>query len=104
MHPDLQKCRDLLAPVLGLPAEFAEWASSRTEATVTAGRFRILSPRNGDSYAVPTGVDPRYSTLGLRAAGSGPVRWMVDGQEVSGGRWRLVPGDHVIRAESATGQ
>ena len=35
MHPDLQKCRDLLAPVLGLPAEFADAA--------VAGKWSVAS-------------------------------------------------------------
>jgi penicillin-binding protein 1C len=89
---------------LALPAEFAEWAATRAEATVASDGFRIVSPRNGDSYAVPTGIDARYATLGLRAAGAATVRWLVDGREVPGGRWRLVPGQHVIRAEAASGE
>ena len=67
--------------------------------------FRILSPQNGDRYALPIGVDPRYATLALRAAGgSGAVRWFVDGRPVAGERWALAPGRHAIRAETVRGE
>ena len=62
----------------------------------------------GDRYALPVGVDPRYATLALRAAG-GPgsrasVRWFVDGRPVAGERWTLAPGRHAIRAETVRGE
>jgi hypothetical protein len=52
---------------------------------------------------VPPGTDPRYATIALRAAGAAPgetVRWRVDGRPVPGGRWTLVPGRHVVTAET----
>src|SRR5207249_3395707 len=83
------------------PAEYVEWAASDGQSDgrtvgLTAPNsqtvrqsdrptlpFRILSPQDGDRYALPVGVDPRYATLALRAAGgSGEgagVRWFVDG-------------------------
>ena len=103
------------------PVEYAEWATSVGQSdSRTVGltapngptvrpsdrpTFHILSPQNGDRYALPVGVDPRYATLALRAAGgSGAVRWFVDGQPVAGERWALAPGRHAIRAETARGE
>ncbi len=102
------------------PAEYAEWvaqnglAETDSEprapgaATVAAvdSSFRIVSPLDGDRYAVPPGVDPRYATIALRAVGERadePVRWWVDGRAVTSPRWRLEPGTHAIRAASAAG-
>jgi membrane carboxypeptidase/penicillin-binding protein PbpC len=66
--------------------------------------FRILAPRDGDRYEVPVGVDARYATVALHAAGGpGPVRWFVDGRELPRERWRLVPGPHTIRAIAPSG-
>ena len=94
---------------VALPDEYVEWAAmegGRWAALTRPGgeRFRIVAPRDGDRYAAPTGVEARYATLTFRAAGDGaPARWLVDGAEVPGGRWRLAPGEHRVRAESATG-
>jgi penicillin-binding protein 1C len=89
-----------------LPAEYAEWQSdARGEANPTG--FRITSPQDGDSYGVPVGVDGRYATLALRAAGGGSelgVRWFVDGREARDSRWQLTPGTHTIRAETPRGE
>ena len=99
---------------VALPAEYAEW-SERTgggearelvarrtgdpvPADSTDSRFRIVSPRNGDRYRIPPGVDARYATVALRAAGGGAERWTVDGRPVEGRRWRLQPGVHTIQA------
>jgi penicillin-binding protein 1C len=104
------------------PAEYAEWASGGTGEGVKSreagGRlppasppapsaFRIASIEDGDRYQVPVGVDPRYATLALRAAGGAAgrgVRWFVDGRETQGARWRISPGEHHIRAVSAAGE
>jgi penicillin-binding protein 1C len=100
-----------------LPVEFAEWAeqngvstpASRTPTGSTrksdAG-FHIVSPREGDVYRATPGVESRYSTVALRAAGGragAAVRWTVDGQPHSPGRWSLRPGRHRFRAVSAAG-
>jgi penicillin-binding protein 1C len=96
-----------------LPVEYAEW---RTTADVEANpavvprgetAFRITSPQDGDRYGVPVGVDGRYATLALRAAGGGSelgVRWFVDGRETRESRWQLTPGAHTIRAETPRGE
>ncbi len=105
-----------------LPPEYTEWAGqeagrmSATEAGASAASlparpapaaepFRIISPRDGDRYQVPPGVDPRYATIALRAGGSGTgaVRWFVDGRAVPAGRWTLRPGVHVVRALAGSG-
>jgi penicillin-binding protein 1C len=102
-----------------LPPEYAEWqanaAASANPGAATSIRaprgeadsFRITSPRDGDGYAIPVGGDARYATLALRAAGGGSalgVRWFVDGRETREPRWRLAPGPHTIRAETARGE
>ena len=67
--------------------------------------FHIVSPRDGDRYAVPPSVDPRFATIALRVAGAtGRVRWSVDDRAVATSRIPLVPGSHVIRAESPAGR
>jgi membrane carboxypeptidase/penicillin-binding protein PbpC len=96
---------------VALPEEYMEWAAlergGRGAVVRAEGeeRFRILAPRDGDRYQVPVGVEARYATVALRAAGAeGTVRWLVDGREVAGGRWRLVPGRHIVRAVAASGE
>jgi membrane carboxypeptidase/penicillin-binding protein PbpC len=72
-----------------------------------SGRFRILSPQEGDVYRVPAGVDPRYATVALRAAGGAAgrgVRWTVDGRPQRSARWALERGDHRIRAVDRGGE
>jgi penicillin-binding protein 1C len=112
-----------------LPAEFAGWAqeqgvapasavtanaATRRDVTSLGGAtppreavgFRILSPQEGDVYRVPAGVDARYATVALRAAGgtgSRAVRWYVDGRLQRSSRWPLVRGSHRIRAVDAGG-
>ena len=111
---------------LTLPAEYAEWQGSaaaarpvpapppparRTLAAATGRRpadsaFRIVSPRDGDRYAAPPGVPAEYATVALRAAGApagAAVEWTVDGAPVAGGRLRLVPGRHTVRARTPRG-
>jgi len=104
-----------------LPAEYAEWLDRTREADpyrraalaiearstdVRSGRFQIVSPRDGDRYTAPVGVEARYASIALRAVGgteASVVRWWVDGVEVTTPRWRLTPGHHTIRAQSASG-
>ncbi|HKS07273.1 MAG TPA: penicillin-binding protein 1C [Gemmatimonadaceae bacterium] len=112
-----------------LPDEYAEWvqAGLRVEvdevarATATAENtddtdetdhtdtattgFRILSPRDGDRYSIPVGVEAKYASISLRAAGNNAdsARWLVDGTPHSRGRWTPTPGTHEIRAISARG-
>jgi penicillin-binding protein 1C len=99
---------------LSLPPQFADWAGTTQLASVTGIRsaarsaedtatsqFHITSPAPGDVFRFVPGVDPRYATIGLRAAGAPRterIRWSVDGTPVRGTRLRLVPGRHVVRA------
>jgi penicillin-binding protein 1C len=114
-----------------LPVEFAAWSGSEmrpassgtslasaahegTRAGVIAPehhaesetRLRIVSPQDGDRYAIPPGVEARYATLSLRAAGAGAenVHWLVDGASYDSARWRLRGGTHVIKAVSSRGE
>jgi penicillin-binding protein 1C len=70
-----------------------------------AARFRVVSPMDGDRYAVPSGIDAHYATISLRTGGRAEhVRWFVDGEAFSGARWPLVPGTHRFRAVSENGE
>jgi penicillin-binding protein 1C len=82
-----------------VPAHHAPRDSTRARPVV----FHVLSPLDGDRYAVPIGVEAKFATIPLRAAGPGAeaVRWSVDGKVYAAERWALVPGAHVIQAVSA---
>jgi penicillin-binding protein 1C len=100
---------------LTLPPQFADWAAQPVTVAVTGGgsatttstatatsTFQITSPSSGDVFRFVPGVDPRYSTIGLRAAGAphaAVVRWSVDGRRLAGARFPLQSGRHRIRAE-----
>ena len=112
---------------IALPDEYAEWAhgghtTAAEHVTVAASpqpakvhrpvrvdstsAFRIVSPLDGDRYAVPPGVESKYASIPLRAGGPGAerVEWTVDGRSYESERWSLAPGEHVISATSARGQ
>ena len=111
-----------------LPAEYDEWSASVNGGEMRAAHgessdsnalrpaqlasrqapaeFRITSPMNGDTYAVPPGVDRRYATVALRASGGRravAVHWTVNGNRVVTPRLELVRGTHLIVARTATG-
>ncbi len=107
---------------VALPAEYAEWSMQQggsptravsltasapvrraAEDSARSPRFRILSPQDGDRYAVPAGVESRYATISLRAIGGRAVRWSIDGTAYEGERWPLAPGTHVFKAITASG-
>ena len=93
-----------------MPQLYAEWleqsrALSRAAAAPMLNEsrdaFRILSPLDGDRYAVPPNVDARYSTIALRASGAtSAVTWTVDGRPIETSRLPLVRGAHVVRARA----
>ncbi len=108
------------------PAEYVEWAeqngrsepaANETAASAAAAggaggaggagaQFQIVSPRSGDRYEIPPGIDRRYATVALRVASTpadGAVRWFVDGRQIHTYRYVLVPGAHVVRAVAASG-
>ncbi len=90
----------------GYMASLIQPGSHATISDSTRAAFRITSPADGDRYAIPTGVERRYASIALRAAGPGAqnVRWSIDGQEYEDGRWALEPGKHLFRATSARGE
>lgn len=83
-----------------------EWfePGSRVPAPRPRAALHLVSPRDGDAYAIPPGVDAQYATVALRAEGQGPIVWAVDGRSVSTSRWRLIPGAHTVTATNATGE
>jgi len=101
------------------PVEYVEWAAQngriadvppRHEVERGSGgeasQFQIVSPRSGDRYEIPPGIDSRYATIALRAStmpGDGTIRWFIDGRRVFESRWALEPGTHVVRAVTASG-
>jgi penicillin-binding protein 1C len=86
-----------------MTGDIGDTAAGITEGD-SARSHRILSPLDGDIYEIPVGIDPRYATIPLIAAGSGEgVRWSVDGREVRTARWRLEHGEHLVRAEWGPG-
>jgi penicillin-binding protein 1C len=116
--------------LLVLPAEYADWEGTESErlggsavrrlgswadfsehathADPTSRQsadppFQIVSPQNGDRYRLPPGVESRYATIALRAAGVPPharVTWFIDGKPATKERWELVSGHHRFRAEA----
>ncbi len=94
------------------PAEYAAWAERQGKGEMAplprdSTGFRVVSPLDGDRYQVPPGMDPRYATIPLRAAGAAsdqPVRWLVDGRQTPSTRWQLRPGVHAFRAVAASGR
>jgi hypothetical protein len=57
-------------------------------------------------YRLPPGVDVRYATVALGAAGgsaNAAVHWVVDGSPYHESRWQLQPGRHRLRAVSSAG-
>ena len=87
-------------------APIAAAAAVERRDDATTARFRIISPLDGDRYAVPSGVEPQFATVALRAVGPGAeqVQWFVDGEPHSSERWTPTSGEHVIRAVSARGE
>jgi penicillin-binding protein 1C len=79
-------------------------ATARAE--VGSSEFRVVSPMDGDRYAIPAGVEARYATISLRAGGRGAdgVHWRIDGRRYEGARWPLALGTHVIQATSPSGE
>jgi penicillin-binding protein 1C len=95
------------APIgVAVNAAAAAQATASTLAEPRQARFRIISPLDGDRYSVPSGVDPKFATIALRAMGPGAerVRWYVDGELQSSERWTPTSGEHVIRAVSGRGE
>lgn len=103
---------------VALPAEYQEWADQThavraevsaaptTAGDLSSGRFRISSPRDGDVYQVPPGVEPRYATLALRAAGAGAdgrLSWTINDRPYGEPRWGLEPGRYSFVARTPSG-
>jgi penicillin-binding protein 1C len=93
-----------------LPPEYAEW-SARGERTgnielamsTTQSGQRILSPRDGDQYVKPSGLDARYATIPLVASNSRDVRWYLNGRPFTGTRVQAEQGTHLIHARWPSG-
>ncbi len=105
-RPPSMACDWHAADGVHLPAEYAEWAAARApdappvRPPAASTALRILSPQDRDHYRIPPGVPARYATLPLRATESEGVRWYVDGRSVTGSRWILEPGAHIVAVEA----
>jgi penicillin-binding protein 1C len=118
-HEPRETCTWHDAQGVRYPAPFTEWARQAgrevprgllTLASRAAPReaaraahlgFRIVSPQDGDTYALPPGVDAAYATVALRSDGAaGPVRWWVDGEPYDAKRLTLRRGMHAVRASA----
>ena len=90
----------------GYIASLLQPRSTAAASDTARAAFRITSPVDGDRYAIPAGVERRYASIALRAAGPGAqrVRWSIDGREYGDARWPLEPGTHLFRATSARGE
>jgi penicillin-binding protein 1C len=106
---DLATVRQPIAPAFG--HEYDPWLALHP--TGTARSFRIVFPRDGDTFALnPTSnaAQARQQQLAFRSAGAtGPVRWSVNGvtiQTDSEGTpfWPLHLGTWTIDAHSSRGQ
>jgi membrane carboxypeptidase/penicillin-binding protein PbpC len=87
------------------PTQLCDWhVNGSTSAPSVRAALRLVSPHDGDAYAIPPGVDARYATLALRAEGAAPMSWSVDGHPVATTRWPLVPGSHTVTVMSSTGE
>lgn len=98
------------------PSEYATWAEQEgrgertpvvTVAPPRSEPFAILSPKDGDLYQIPPGMDARFATIPLRSSGTsadGPVGWSIDGHHTTRTRWRLQLGVHHIRAVAKSGR
>src|SRR4029079_12209554 len=85
-------------------AEFS--AGLKTAGDSSSGGVRISSPRDGDVYQVPPGVEPHYATLALRVSGAGAdgrLRWTINGRPYAGQRWGLAPGQFTFVARTGGG-
>lgn len=105
-----------------LPAEYALWERSqgsdvgvrlaargdrKKKQAGAVAPYTMISPRDGDQYSVPPGVEARYSTIPLTAVGATSTErqtWYVDGHRVHGTRWALEPGTHRFKVVWASGR
>jgi len=79
--------------------------ADRTDRTLRA--LTIESPRNGDRYEIPMGVEASVATISLRAAGADSqsrLTWSIDGKPFVGSRWKLQAGEHTIAVRAANGR
>lgn len=76
----------------------------RKKSDSTPAGFRILSPLDGDRYSIPAGIEARYATISLRAAGADNVTWSIDGRAYAAERWKLAGGEHFIEAMAPGGK
>ncbi len=112
---------------LVLPTRYAAWRKRSTgqvgdgERIATAGvnvskdghddaaskTLTIESPRNGDRYELPTGVEASVATISLRATGADSqsrLAWSIDGKPFPGARWKLQAGEHTIAVRTLNGR
>ena len=95
--------------VTGSDVESESNTNPLTKLSLPAKRFAALaveSPRDGDRYDLPSGVEASVATISLRASGrdaNGALTWFIDGKPYTNSRWHLSAGEHRIAVQSANG-
>ncbi len=91
--------------VASLPREYDEWLAMQHRAPSAPSGFRIVSPREGDSYLVqPGAVGKQRLELQASAMPGQRVEWRMDGRIIGTGSsvfWPMRPGHWAIEATSA---
>lgn len=91
---------------LNLPQEYDEWLSKRQPSSLVSSRLKILSPRNGDTFLLPSNHS-QGQILELKVSGRSnhPVEWWLNGeklatQDSSSFFWQLRPGNWTLTVKS----
>ncbi|MEB3336912.1 MAG: transglycosylase domain-containing protein [Leptolyngbyaceae bacterium] len=99
-------------PRLNLPAEYNEWLAMQPQTPLATGDLRILAPRKGDFFLLPS-AGSEASTPGvaqqlefkLAAPPELPVEWWLNDQKLATQSstslfWTLRPGNWTLRVQS----
>jgi penicillin-binding protein 1C len=93
------------ARLASLPREYDEWLALQHRAPVAASDFRIVAPRDGDTYLVPPReVGRQRLEFQAQSLPGREVEWRLNGRAVARGQslfWPMRPGHWTIEATSA---
>src|SRR5215469_1482755 len=88
-----------------LPREYDEWMALQHHPATVAEGFRVVAPRDGDTYLVAR-IDVRRRPLEFQAAAlpGQTVAWLLNGHTIGSGQsffWPMQPGHWTLEARSA---